>query len=199
MKTYFKWLAIVFFASLISACGYNDFQTKDEAVKAAWGEVVNQYQGRADLVPKIAQIVKAYAVHEESTFEAVTKARAAATSFQITPEVLNDPEAFNKFQKVQGELSSALSRLMAVSENYPQLKADGLYRDAQSQLEGIENRIKVARNRYIVAVQDYNVLARSFPTNLTATMMSYKVKPSFTVDNEKAISTSPDVDFGGKK
>jgi LemA protein len=199
MKTFFKWLAIAVIASLLSACGYNDFQTKDEAVKAAWGEVVNQYQGRADLVPKIAQIVKAYAVHEESTFEAVTKARSAATSFQITPEVLNDPAALEKFQQVQGQLSSALSRLMAVSENYPQLKADGLYRDAQSQLEGIENRIKVARNRYIVAVQDYNVLTRSFPTNLTAMMMSYKVKPSFTVDNEKAISTSPDVDFGGKK
>ncbi|MEO6938199.1 MAG: LemA family protein [Collimonas sp.] len=199
MKTFFKWLAIAVIASLLSACGYNDFQAKDEAVKAAWGEVVNQYQGRADLVPKIAQIVKAYAVHEESTFEAVTKARSAATSFQITPEVLNDPAAFEKFQQVQGQLSSALSRLMAVSENYPQLKADGLYRDAQSQLEGIENRIKVARNRYIVAVQDYNVLARSFPTNLTAMAMSYKVKPSFTVDNEKAISTSPDVDFGGKK
>lgn len=199
MKTFFKWLAIAAFASLLSACGYNDFQTKDEAVKAAWGEVVNQYQGRADLVPKIAQIVKAYATHEEATFEAVTKARSAATSFQITPEVLNDPAALEKFQQVQGQLSSALSRLMAVSENYPQLKADGLYRDAQSQLEGIENRIKVARNRYIVAVQDYNVLTRSFPTNLTAMMMSYKVKPSFTVDNEKAISTSPDVDFGGKK
>ncbi|AIY43397.1 LemA family protein [Collimonas arenae] len=199
MKTFFKWLAIAVIASLLSACGYNDFQAKDEAVKAAWGEVVNQYQGRADLVPKIAQIVKAYAVHEESTFEAVTKARSAATSFQITPEVLNDPAAFEKFQQVQGQLSSALSRLMAVSENYPQLKADGLYRDAQSQLEGIENRIKVARNRYIVAVQDYNVLTRSFPTNLTAMAMSYKVKPSFTVDNEKAISTSPDVDFGGKK
>ncbi|MFC5472690.1 LemA family protein [Paraherbaspirillum soli] len=199
MKTYFKWLAIAAFASLLSACGYNDFQSKDEAVKAAWGEVINQYQGRADLVPKIAQIVKAYAVHEEGTFEAVTKARSAATSFQITPEVLTNPEAFNKFQQVQGELSSALSRLMAVSENYPQLKADGLYRDAQSQLEGIENRIKVARNRYIVAVRDYNVLARSFPTNLTAKAMDYAVKPSFTVDNEKAISTSPEVDFGGKK
>jgi LemA protein len=199
MQKTFQWLVIVAFVSLLSACGYNEFQTKDEAVKAAWGEVVNQYQGRADLVPKIAQIVKAYATHEEATFEAVTKARAAATSFQITPEVLNDPAAFEKFQQVQGQLSSALSRLMAVSENYPQLKADGLYRDAQSQLEGVENRIKVARNRYIVAVQDYNVLARSFPTNLTAKAMGYAVKPSFSVDNEKAISTSPEVDFGGKK
>lgn len=199
MQKNVKLLVIISFISLLSACGYNEFQTRDEAAKAAWGEVVNQYQGRADLVPKIAQIVKAYATHEEATFEAVTKARAAATSFQITPEVLNDPAALEKFQQVQGQLSSALSRLMAVSENYPQLKADGLYRDAQSQLEGVENRIKVARNRYIVAVQDYNVLARSFPTNLTAKAMGYPVKPSFSVDNEKTISTSPEVDFGGKK
>ena len=142
--------------------------------------------------------VKGYASHERETFEAVTKARAAATSFQITPEVLNNPEAFSKFQQVQGELSSALSRLMAVSENYPQLKADTAFRDLQSQLEGTENRITVARQRYIVAVQDYNILARSFPTNITAKVFGYPVKPSFTVENEKAISAPPAVNFDKK-
>jgi LemA protein len=195
MKTIFKWLAIAVFASMLSACGYNEFQTKDEAIKAAWSEVVNQYQRRADLIPNLVNTVKGYASHERQTLEAVTRARAAATSIQVTPEVLNDPQAFSKFQQVQGELSSALSRLMAVSENYPQLKADTGFRDLQSQLEGTENRITVARQRYIVAVQEYNVLARSFPTNLTAKMFSYQVKPSFTVENEKAISTPPAVNF----
>jgi LemA protein len=182
--------------TLLSGCGYNDFQTKDEATKAAWGEVVNQYQRRADLIPNLVNTVKGYASHERETLEAVTRARAAATSFQITPEVLNNPEAFRKFQQVQGELSSALSRLMAVSENYPQLKADTSFRDLQSQLEGTENRITVARQRYIKAVQDYNILARSFPTNLTAMMFKYEVRPSFTVENEKAISNAPTVNFG---
>lgn len=196
MKTWSKWLAVIAFASMLSACGYNDFQAKDETVKAAWGEVVNQYQRRADLIPNLVNTVKGYASHEKETLEAVTRARAAATSFQITPEVLNNPEAFNKFQQVQGELSSALSRLMAVSENYPQLKADTSFRDLQSQLEGTENRITVARQRYIQAVQEYNVLARSFPTNLTAMVFNYEVKPSFTVANEKAISNAPTVDFG---
>ena len=195
MKKLTKWLGIALLASLLSACGYNDFQVKDEATKAAWGEVVNQYQRRADLIPNLVNTVKGYASHERDTLEAVTKARAAATSFQITPEVLNDPQAFNKFQQVQGELSSALSRLMAISENYPQLKADTSFRDLQSQLEGTENRIAVARQRYIAAVQDYNVLARSFPTNLTAKVFGYPVKPSFTVENEKAISAPPAVDF----
>ena len=195
MKKLTKWLGIALLASLLSACGYNDFQAKDEATKAAWGEVVNQYQRRADLIPNLVNTVKGYASHERETLEAVTKARAAATSFQITPEVLNDPQAFNKFQQVQGELSSALSRLMAISENYPQLKADTSFRDLQSQLEGTENRIAVARQRYIAAVQDYNVLARSFPTNLTAKVFGYPVKPSFTVENEKAISAPPAVDF----
>jgi LemA protein len=181
---------------MLSACGYNDFQSKDESIKAAWSEVVNQYQRRADLVPNLVNTVKGYASHERETLEAVIKARAAATSFQITPEVLNNPQAFQKFQQVQGELSSALSRLMAVSENYPQLKADGLFRDLQSQLEGTENRITVARQRYIKSVQEYNVLARSFPTNLTAKMFSYEVRPNFTVDNEKAISNAPAVNFG---
>ena len=196
MKSWMKYFTIALLASFLSACGYNDFQAKDEAVKAAWGEVVNQYQRRADLIPNLVNTVKGYASHERETFEAVTKARAAATSFQITPEVLNNPEAFNKFQQVQGELSSALSRLMAVAENYPQLKADGLFRDLQSQLEGTENRITVARQRYIVAVQEYNILARRFPTNLTAMVFNYEVKPSFTVENEKAISNAPAVNFG---
>jgi len=181
---------------LLSGCGYNQFQAKDEATKAAWGEVVNQYQRRADLIPNLVNVVKGYASHERETLEAVTRARAAATSFQITPEVLNNPEAFQKFQQVQGELSSALSRLMAVSEAYPNLKADTQFRDLQSQLEGTENRITVARQRYIASVQDYNVLARSFPTNLTAKMFGYAPKPSFTVENERAISTAPKVDFG---
>lgn len=195
MTTLLKWLSIAVLASMLSACGYNDFQSKDEAVKAAWSEVVNQYQRRADLIPNLVNTVKGYATHERQTLEAVTKARAAATSIQVTPEVLNDPQAFNKFQQVQGELSSALSRLMAISENYPQLKADAGFRDLQSQLEGTENRITVARQRYIVAVQEYNVLARRFPTNITAKIFGYPVKPSFTVENEKAISTPPAVNF----
>jgi LemA protein len=189
-------LAAFFASSLLSGCGYNQFQAKDEATKAAWSEVVNQYQRRADLIPNLVNTVKGYATHERETLEAVTRARAAATSFQITPEVLNNPEAFQKFQQVQGELSSALSRLMAVSENYPNLKADAQFRDLQSQLEGTENRITVARQRYIAAVQEYNVLARSFPTNLTAKMFGYQPKPSFTVENERSISTAPKVDFG---
>jgi LemA protein len=195
MKQAIKWLSIAMLASMLSACGYNDFQSKDETVKAAWGEVVNQYQRRADLIPNLVNTVKGYATHERATLEAVTKARAAATSIQVTPEVLNDPQAFNKFQQAQGELSSALSRLMAISENYPQLKADTSFRDLQSQLEGTENRITVARQRYIVAVRDYNVLVRSFPSNLTAKIFDYPVKPSFTVENEKAISAPPAVDF----
>ncbi|TCS36220.1 LemA protein [Paucimonas lemoignei] len=199
MKKWSAYLLMALLASMLSACGYNDFQAKDEAVKSAWAEVVNQYQRRADLVPNLVNTVKGYASHEKDTLEAVTRARAAATSIQVTPEVLNNPEAFNKFQQAQGELSSALSRLMAVAENYPQLKADGLFRDLQSQLEGTENRITVARQRYIVAVQEYNILARSFPTNLTAMIFNYEVKPSFTVENEKAISTAPKVDFGNDK
>ncbi len=196
MKKWSLWLACIAAALTLSGCGYNEFQAKDEATKAAWGEVVNQYQRRADLIPNLVNTVKGYASHEKETLEAVTRARAAATSFQITPEVLNDPAAFEKFQQVQGQLSSALSRLMAVSENYPQLKADSSFRDLQSQLEGTENRITVARQRYIVTVQAYNVLARSFPTNITAKLFSYPVKQSFAVENEKAISTAPAVNFG---
>jgi len=196
MRSWIRWYVAAICAVLLTGCGYNDFQTKDEAITAAWAEVVNQYQRRADLIPNLVNTVKGYASHEQETFEAVTKARAAATSFQITPEVLNDPAAFQKFQQVQGQLSSALSRLMAVAENYPQLKADGLFRDLQSQLEGTENRITVARQRYITTVQDYNVLARQFPTNLTALVFGYAVKPSFTVENEAGISTAPAVNFG---
>jgi LemA protein len=183
-------------STLLSGCGYNDFQSKDEATKAAWSEVVNQYQRRADLIPNLVNTVKGYASHEKDTLEAVTRARAAATSIQVTPEVLNDPAAFQKFQQAQGELTQALSRLMAVSENYPNLKADTSFRDLQSQLEGTENRITVARQRYISAVQDYNVTVRSFPTNITAKIFGYQPKPSFTVANEQAISTAPKVDFG---
>ena len=196
MKTWLSWLSAALFAVLLSGCGYNQFQSSDEGVKAAWGEVVNQYQRRADLVPNLVNTVKGYASHERETLEAVTKARAAATSIQVTPEVLNDPQAFERFQQAQGQLTQALSRLLAVSENYPQLKADALFRDLQSQLEGTENRITVARQRYIKSVQEYNVLARSFPTNLTAKMFGYPVRPSFTVDNEKAISNAPAVNFG---
>jgi len=195
-----RWTRLIFAASfmaaLLSGCGYNQFQSKDEASKAAWSEVVNQYQRRADLIPNLVNTVKGYASHEKDTLEAVTRARAAATSMQVTPEVLNDPAAFEKFQKVQGDLSSALSRLLVVTENYPNLKADTGFRDLQSQLEGTENRITVARNRFITSVQDYNVLARSFPNNLTAMVFGYKVKPNFTVENEKAISTAPTVNFG---
>jgi LemA protein len=195
-----RWLRLMItlgaIAGMLGGCGYNQFQSKDEATKAAWGEVVNQYQRRADLIPNLVNTVKGYASHERETLEAVTRARAAATSFQITPEVLNNPAAFQKFQQVQGELSSALSRLMVVSERYPDLKADTSFRDLQSQLEGTENRITVARQRYIAAVQDYNVLTRSFPSNLTAMLFGYSVKPSFMVENEKAISTAPTVNFG---
>lgn len=196
MRACLKWMLITFFATVLSACGYNDFQSKDEGIKAAWSEVVNQYQRRADLIPNLVATVKGYASHERDTLEAVTRARAAATGLQVTPEVLNNPEALKKFQQVQGDLSSALSRLLVVTENYPQLKADAGFRDLQSQLEGTENRITVARQRYIKSVEDYNILARSFPTNLTAKLFSYPVKPSFTVDNEKAISTAPSVNFG---
>jgi LemA protein len=185
-------------AVFLTGCGYNEFQAKDEAVKAQWSEVVNQYQRRADLIPNLVNTVKGYAAHERETLEAVTKARATATSMQVTPEVLNNPGALQKFQQAQGELSSALSRLMVVAEKYPDLKADASFRDLQSQLEGTENRITVARQRYIATVQEYNVLARRFPTNLTAMMFGYEVKPSFTVENEKSISTAPTVDFNKK-
>jgi LemA protein len=180
----------------LSGCGYNDFQRLDEQVKASWSEVLNQYQRRADLIPNIVNTVKGEAGFEQETLTKVIEARAKATSIQVTPETLNNPEAFNRFQQAQGELSSALSRLIAVSENYPNLKTNQGFQDLRVQLEGTENRITVARNRYIKAVADYNVLTRQFPTNLTAMLFSYSVKPSFTVDNEAQISKPPTVDFG---
>ena len=188
-------LLLVLSASL-SGCGYNDLQSNDEQIKASWSEVVNQYQRRADLIPNLVNAVKGYAAHEKDVLTQVTQARAAATSMQVTLEVLNDPAAFAKFQAAQGALSGALSRLLAVSENYPNLKADANFRDLQAQLEGTENRITVARNRYIQSVQAYNVSVRSFPSNLTAMAMGYKPKPNFTVENEKEISSPPKVDFG---
>ena len=191
------WVGVLALAAAlgVSGCGYNDFQRLDEQVKAAWSEVLNQYQRRADLIPNIVNTVKGEAGFEQETLTKVVEARAKATSIQVTPETLNNPEAFNKFQQAQGELSSALSRLIAVSENYPNLKANQGFQDLRVQLEGTENRITVARNRYIKAVADYNVLARQFPTNLTAMLFSYSVKPSFTVENEAAISKPPTVDF----
>jgi len=198
MKTS-RWAARLAAAStalLLSGCGYNDFQRLDEQVKAGWSEVLNQYQRRADLIPNIVSTVKGEANFEQETLTRVIEARAKATSIQATPELINDPAAFQKFQAAQGELSSALSRLMVTVERYPQLKANQGFQDLRVQLEGTENRITVARNRYIKTVNDYNVLARSFPTNLTAMVFNYDVKPSFTVDNEAAISAPPRVDFG---
>jgi LemA protein len=179
----------------LSGCGYNNLQSQDEGVKAAWSEVVNQYQRRADLIPNLVNTVKGYAAQEQKVLLGVTEARAKVGSMQVTPEVLNDPELFKKYQAAQGELSGALKSLLAVTENYPQLKSDQNFRDLQSQLEGTENRITVARNRYIAAVQSYNVTVRSFPVNLTAKMFGFQVKPSFTVANEQQISTAPTVSF----
>jgi LemA protein len=186
---------LLLLAFALVGCGYNTLQQKDEQTKASWSEVVNQYQRRADLVPNLVNTVKGYAAHEREVLNQVTTARAQATSVQITPAVLNDPAALERFQSAQGALSGALSRLLAVSENYPQLKADANFRDLQAQLEGTENRITVARNRYIQSVQDYNVAVRSFPNNLTAMAFGYQVKPNFTVANEKAVAEAPRVDF----
>jgi LemA protein len=182
-------------ALTLSGCGYNNFQTLDEQVKAGWSEVLNQYQRRADLIPNIVASVKGEAGFEQDTLTKVIEARSRATSIQATPELVNNPEAFEKFQKAQGELTGALSRLMVVSEQYPQLRANAAFQDLRVQLEGTENRITVARNRYIKTVADYNVLARSFPSNLTAMVFGYKVKPSFTVQNEAQISVPPTVSF----
>ena len=190
-------LALMTVATLaLSGCGYNTFQSSDEQVKASWAEVLNQYQRRADLIPNLVSTVKGEASFEQGTLTKVIEARAKATSIQATPELINDPAAFQKFQAAQGELTGSLSRLMVVSEQYPNLKANQAFRDLQAQLEGTENRITVARNRYIKSVQEYNVTVRSFPSNLTAMVFSYKEKPSFTVENEKAISAPPAVDFG---
>ncbi len=193
-----RWFLILIAAFSLTGCGYNDFQRLDEQTKSAWSEVLNQYQRRADLVPNIVATVKGEAAFEQETLTKVIEARAKATSIQVTPDTLNNPEAFQKFQAAQGELGSALSRLMAVSEQYPNLKANEGFRDLRVQLEGTENRVTVARNRYIQAVQEYNVLARSFPTNLTAMFFSYAPKPSFSVQNEATISTPPVVDFNKK-
>ena len=193
-----RWFYILITTLTFSGCGYNDFQRLDEQTKSAWSEVLNQYQRRADLVPNIVATVKGEAAFEQETLTKVIEARAKATSIQVTPETLNNPEAFQKFQAAQGELGSALSRLMAVSEQYPNLKANEGFRDLRVQLEGTENRVTVARNRYIQAVQAYNVLARSFPNNLTAMAFGYQPKPVFAVQNEAAISTPPVVDFNKK-
>ncbi len=189
-------LPLILSTLLLSGCGYNTIQTTDENVTASWSEVLNQYQRRADLVPNLVNVVKGYAAHEKEVLEAVTVARSRVGSIQATPELVNDAQAFAKFQAAQGELTSALSRLLVVSENYPQLKADASFRDLQAQLEGTENRVTVARNRYIGAVKEFNITVRTFPNNLTAMLFGYKTKPSFTIENEKAMSTAPKVDFG---
>ena len=189
----FALIALV--VSLLSGCGYNSFQTGDEAIKAAWSEVINQYQRRADLVPNLVSTVQGYASHERDVLTQVPEARAQVGSIRATPELINDPEAFARFQQAQAGLTSALSRLLVVTENYPNLKADAAFRDLQAQLEGTENRIAVARNRYIKSVEGYNVSVRTFPNNLTAMVLGYKPKPNFSVENEKAISVAPRVDF----
>jgi LemA protein len=195
MKT-LRLLVLSLLAVLLTGCGYNAIQRQDEAVKASWSEVLNQYQRRADLVPNLVNTVKGYAQHEERVLTEVTNARARVGSVQVTPDMINDAQKLKQFQQAQGELSSALSRLMVVSENYPNLKANGLFQNLQAQLEGTENRITVARNRYVQAVQAYNGMIRTFPNNLTAKMFGYQVKPNFSVENEKQISTAPTVDFG---
>ena len=182
--------------SMLGGCGYNTLQSTDEQVQSSWSEVLNQYQRRADLIPNLVNTVKGFAAQEKEVLLGVTEARSRAGSIQVSPELIDDPEAFARFQNAQGELTGALSRLLAIAENYPQLKSDANFRDLQAQLEGTENRIAVARNRYIKAVQEYNVTVRLFPGNLTAMMFGFKVKPNFTVENEKALSTPPAVDFG---
>ena len=180
---------------LLQGCGYNTLQTTDETIKSSWAEVVNQYQRRADLIPNLVNTVKGYASHEKDVFTSVTNARAKVGAIQATPELVNDETAFKKFNAAQSEMSSALGRLMLVAENYPQLKADGVFRDLQAQLEGTENRITVARNKYIKAVKDYNVTVRKFPSNLTAMMFDFSIKPTFSVENEAEIAQPPKVDF----
>ena len=193
-----RWIVALLAALALSGCGYNEIQSKDEQVKAAWSEVLNQYQRRADLIPNLVATVQGYAQQEKDVLLGVTQARARATSINLTPDAVNDPQAMQKFAQAQGELSSALGRLLVVAENYPQLKSDQNFRDLQAQLEGTENRIATARNRFIKATQDYNVFIRQFPQNLTAMMFGYKPKASFTVEDEKAIATPPKVDFTPK-
>jgi LemA protein len=188
-------VAVALASLVLASCGYNTLQTQDEAVKAAWAEVVNQYQRRADLIPNLVNTVKGYAAHEEKVLVGVTEARARATSVQLTPEMLDDPEALRKFQEAQGALTGALKSLIAISENYPQLKADQNFRDLQAQLEGTENRITVARNRFIESIEAYNGTVRKFPTNLTAMTFGHKIKPTFSVENEAEIARPPRVEF----
>ncbi|MDA1107786.1 MAG: LemA family protein [Proteobacteria bacterium] len=195
MRNRLRAVGLLFLTALLGGCGYNTLQSTDEQIKAGWAEVLNQYQRRADLVPNLVNVVKGFAAQEKDVLLGVTQARAKVGSIQAMPELINDEQAFAKFIAAQGEMSSALARMLLVVENYPQLKSDTVFRDLQAQLEGTENRITVARNRYIQAVQEYNVTVRSFPSNLTAMMFGFKVKPSFTVENEKAIATPPKVDF----
>ena len=190
-------LALV--TTLLSGCGYNQIQINDEQVSAAWSEVLNEYKRRADLIPNLVSVVQGYAGHEKEVLTRVTEARASVAGIKATPELINDPEAFAKFQKAQGNLGGALSRLLVVAENYPQLKADANFRDLQAQVEGTENRITVARNRYIKTVQDYNVSVRTFPNSLTAMAMGWKVKANFAVDDEKAMSAPPAINFDAPK
>jgi LemA protein len=195
MRKLFVFVAVLVAATL-SGCGYNEFQSRDEQVKAAWAEVLNQYKRRADLIPNLVATVQGFAAQERDVLLGVTQARSKVGSVQATPETVNDPEAMKRFQAAQGELSSALSRLLVVVERYPDLKSDQNFRDLQAQLEGTENRITTARNRFIKAVQEFNTLVRQFPSNLTAMIFGYKQKASFTVEDERAISEPPKVDFG---
>lgn len=192
-------VALLLAALLLGGCGYNTMQSQDEQIKAAWSEVLNQYQRRADLVPNLVNTVKGFAAQEQQVLLGVTEARAKVGAIQATPELVNDPQAFQRFVAAQGQLTSALSRLLVVAENYPQLKSNENFRDLQAQLEGTENRIAVARNRYIKAVQEYNVTVRSFPTNLTAMVFGFKTRPNFSVENEREIARPPTVDFGTPK
>lgn len=196
MRRLFIVFPLLFATIGLSGCGYNTLQAQDEAVKAGWSEVVNQYQRRADLVPNLVNTVKGYAAHERQVLTEVTNARARVGQIQATADLVNDEAAFRQFQAAQAELSTALGRLLLVAENYPQLKADAAFRDLQAQLEGTENRIAVARNRYIKSVQAYNTTVRQFPSNLTAMVTGHKIKPNFTVENEQAIATPPRVEFG---
>lgn len=198
MKRFIKLALTVIVIASLSGCGYNALQRADESINAAWSEVINQYQRRADLIPNLVETVKAFAAQEKDVLLGVTEARSKVGSIQVSPEMVNDPAALAQFDAAQGELSSALSRLLVVVENYPQLKSDANFRDLQAQLEGTENRIAVARQRYIRSVQDYNVIVRSFPSNLTAMMFGFDTKPQFTVENEQQIQQAPKVDFGSE-
>jgi len=198
MSALHRWAPALILSAALGGCGYNDFQRFDEQTRSAWAEVLNQYQRRADLVPNLVATVKGEASFEQETLARVIEARARATAIQVTPQMLDDPQALQRFQAAQGQLGSALSRLLVVAERYPELKSNQAFGDLRVQLEGTENRITVARNRYIQTVQDYNVLARSFPSNLTALVFGYHAKPGFTVGDEAAVSAPPKVDFGTK-